>query len=99
MKLQERDYEEAIAEYDSAIALDADNAYLHVGVAQAHMSNDDLGNATLALEKAVDLRPEDPYIRLLLGLAYRDKGSNELAADEFKACLLYTSLLDSDRLF
>ncbi len=92
VKLQERDYEEAIAEYDSAIALDADNAYLHVGVAQAHMSNDDLGNATLALEKAVDLRPEDPYIRLLLGLAYRDKGSNELAADEFKAAAEYGGL-------
>jgi tetratricopeptide (TPR) repeat protein len=91
-KLQEEDYKEAIAEYDSALALDPDNAYLHVGAAQAHMGNNDLEHAAEALEKAVDLLPEDPYVRLLLGLAYRDKGSHELAADEFNAASEYGGL-------
>jgi tetratricopeptide (TPR) repeat protein len=84
-KIQEEDYDEAILEYDSAVALDPDNAYLYVGVAQAYTAKDDLKQATEALEKAVSLRPEDPYVRLLLGLAYRDDGSRELAANEFKA--------------
>ena len=75
-----------------AIALDPDNAYLHVGIAQAHMANDDLEHATEALKNAADLRPEDPYIRLLLGLAYRDKGSKDLAAEEFKAASEYGGL-------
>ncbi|NLB73636.1 MAG: tetratricopeptide repeat protein [Firmicutes bacterium] len=91
-KLREQDYGEAIAEYNSAIALDPDNAYLHVGIAQAHMANDDLEHATEALKNAADLRPEDPYIRLLLGLAYRDKGSKDLAAEEFKAASEYGGL-------
>jgi tetratricopeptide (TPR) repeat protein len=92
VKVQEGDYEEAIVEYSSAIAFDPDNAYLHVGAAQAYMGNNDLEQAAEALKKAVDLRPEDPYIRLLLGLAYRDKGSNELATGEFRAASEYGGL-------
>ncbi len=83
--IQEGDYDEAIAEYDSAITLDPENAYLYVGVAQAHMAKDDLQQSTEALKEAARLRPEDPYMRLLLGLAYRDGDSSELAVSEFKA--------------
>ncbi len=32
VKIQEEDYDEAVLEYKSAIALDPENAYLHVGL-------------------------------------------------------------------
>jgi len=92
VKIQEEDYDEAVLEYKSAIALDPENAYLHVGVAQAHIAKDDLEQATEALKNAAHLRPEDPYIRLLLGLAYRDGEDHELATDEFKAASEYGGL-------
>lgn len=92
VKIQEEDYDEAVLEYKSAIALDPENAYLHVGVAQAHIAKDDLEQATEALKSAAHLRPEDPYIRLLLGLAYRDGEDHELATDEFKAASEYGGL-------
>ena len=92
VKIKEKDYDEAIAEYNSAISLDPENPYLYVGVAQAYMAKDNLKQATEALEKAVSLRPEDPYMRLLLGLAYRDGDSHELAAHEFKVASEYGGL-------
>ncbi len=91
-KLQENDYDEAILEYNSAITMDPDNAYLYVGAAQAYTAKGDTEQAIEALKKAVSLRPEDPYLRLLLGLAYRDGGSRELAANEFKAASEYGGL-------
>lgn len=84
-KLQEKAYDEAIAEYGEAIKKEPDNAYLYVGLAQAHLGKKDLAGATQALEKARDLYPEEPYIRLLLGTVYRDAGVRDKARQEFRA--------------
>ncbi|MDH7495585.1 MAG: SurA N-terminal domain-containing protein [Bacillota bacterium] len=84
-KLQEGAYDEAIAEYGEAIKKQPDNAYLYVGLAQAHLGKKDLAGATQALEKARDVYPEEPYIRLLLGTVYRDAGAREKARHELKA--------------
>ncbi len=84
-KLQEKSYDDAIAEYGMAIKKEPDNAYLYVGLAQAHLGKKDLAGATQALEKAKELYPEEPYIGLLLGTVYRDAGSQDKAGEEFKA--------------
>ncbi|MGE5588305.1 MAG: SurA N-terminal domain-containing protein [Clostridia bacterium] len=84
-RLQEKAYDKAIAEYGEAIKREPDNAYLYVGLAQAHLGKEDLAGATQALEKARDIYPEEPYIRLLLGTAYRDAGARDKARQEFKA--------------
>lgn len=89
VKLQEGDYEGAVLDYESAIELDPDNAFLHIGLAQAHTLNEDMESAISALKEAVALRPEDPYTRVLLGVAYREHGSNELAVEEFKMAAEY----------
>ena len=83
-KLQEKAYDDAIAEYGEAIKKEPDNAYLYVGLSQAYLGKKDLAGATQALEKARDLYPEEPYIRLLLGTVYRDAGARDKARQEFK---------------
>lgn len=83
-RLQEKAYDEAIVEYGEAVKKEPDNAYLYVGLAQAHLGKKDIAGATQALEKARDLYPEEPYIRLLLGTVYRDAGSPDKARQEFR---------------
>ena len=88
--LQKRQYEEAVAEFDKAIAInpDYDKAYYMKGYALTRLKR--YADATSAYEKALEINPEDSRIIFALGKLYEAQGQGK------KAISLYENALSVD---
>jgi len=107
LELEERT-EEALAAYRRAAAKDPDSAYLQRKIAQLAAREGQLAEAVRHGERALELEPEDPDVRLLLGTVYRvrkdvaaaeqvllDAEGEPLRSDA--AFLLYTIYMEGER--
>ena len=66
----EEDWDKAIAEYETAVALDPDDPLAHLGLGWAYQAQGQMGQAVAELERAVAASPEDTWLQLYLGQAY-----------------------------
>lgn len=73
--------EEAIAKYDEAIAVDANDAELYMAKSMAYQRMKDLDNALEAALKAVEVNPDEPLFHTNLSRCFQQKGMIPEAED------------------
>jgi tetratricopeptide (TPR) repeat protein len=78
--LRQGRYVEAEGYFNEALAKDPSRVGALVGLAVAQYKRGDLDHAVQTLEKALAARPEEPTVRLYLGLAYLRKNDPARAA-------------------
>jgi superkiller protein 3 len=66
--------DEAIAEYQKAIALDPQFAMAYLALAMAYEKKEALDEAIATIKKAIELDPEDPLLHTSLSRFYQKKG-------------------------
>lgn len=90
-------YEEAIVEYEKAIAKRAQDAYLYVSLAKVYQRLEDNENVIKNLELAVDRATSDPNLRWMLAKAYLEAERQDEAVAELKKAseLAYESSYDN----
>lgn len=74
-------YEEAIEEYDKAIALEPDDGELYLAKSMAYHRMKDLDKALESAKKAVELSPREPLFYTNLSRIYQQKGMIQEAED------------------
>ena len=71
--------DEAIAAYQRAVAKDPDSAFLHRRLAEQLLQAQRIDEALVHARRAIELDPEDPSTRILLGSLYRQVRNVEAA--------------------
>ncbi len=92
--MEEGRYEEAIAEFDEAIALDVDLAVAYVGRGNAHGELGNLQQAIFDYDRAIDLDLSLAAAYANRGEAYSDLGNIQHAVADLERALSLTA--DSD---
>lgn len=77
-------YDEALVEYEKAVAERPQDPYLRVSVARVYQQKGDDENVVKSYEAAVDLATSDANLRWLLGNAYMRVDRQDEAVVEFK---------------
>lgn len=77
-------FDEALVEYEKAIAERPADPYLHVSLARVYQQKGDNENVVKSFETAADLATSDANLRWLLGNAYMRVDRQDEAVDEFK---------------
>jgi len=77
-------YDEARAELEQALALDAGNADAYRGLAEVHQALEETAPAEQAFRRAIALRPRDRGLHDLLGTLYFRGGRMKEAEAEFR---------------
>jgi tetratricopeptide (TPR) repeat protein len=81
--LAARDFEAAVHNFETAIATDEDypHLYMYLGIAKAELGQ--LNEASLAINKAMQLDPRNFVFPMELGVRYLDAGEPKVARDYF----------------
>lgn len=77
----------AAGAYEEAVALEPESVSYLRGLAAARKANNDLEGARTQIMRALELSPDDPASRNLLGTLYREAGENALALQEFERAI------------
>lgn len=85
--LEQGKLNEAIAEFQSAIRLDANSVEGHFQLGNAYFQQGKLEEAAKEFQKAVELAPENVDARSNLGATYYELGQFDKAAAEFKKAI------------
>lgn len=85
--LEQGKLNEAIAEFQLALRLDANSVEAHFQLGNAYFQQGKLEEAAKEFQKAVDLAPENVDARSNLGAAYYELGQFDKAAAEFKKAI------------
>ncbi len=80
-------YDDAIAHYDKAIALDPNHAAAYTKRAVAYAIKGDLDRAISDLDKAITLNPNDATAYTIRGNAYYVKGDHDRAIADYRKAL------------
>ena len=80
-------YDDAIADYDKAIALNPNHAYAYNNRAVAYGIKGDLDRAIADLDKAIALNPNDATAYTIRGNAYYVKGDYDRAIADYRKAL------------
>lgn len=76
-------HEEAVKEFEQALAADPKFALARINLALAHTFLNDAPKALAEARKAVEVAPDSPYAHYALGMALRDEKQYEEASAEF----------------
>jgi hypothetical protein len=90
---ENKEYDEAIADYTEAIRLDAKSPYRYVRRGNAYLAKGDYDNAIADYDLSIQLRPMTPSFSDLYntrGLAYEQKGDNDKAIADFEIAVRLT---------
>jgi len=74
-------YEAAIEQLEAAVRLEPGNPAAHSELGTAHALRRDWRGAAAAMERTLELAPDDSWTRVLLGLVYSEIDDPELAAE------------------
>ncbi|MBC7232182.1 MAG: tetratricopeptide repeat protein [Chloroflexi bacterium] len=85
--LEQGKVNEAIAEFQSALRLDANSVEGHFQLGNAYFQQGKLEEAAKEFQKAVELAPENIDARSNLGAAYYELGQFDKATSEFKKAI------------
>lgn len=77
-------YEEAIAEFQKALAMDPANSVYHCNLAVAYGERGDAERAFDEYQRALALNPHDLTALLNLGYTYHEQGQNDQAQNEWQ---------------
>ena len=80
-------YDDAIADFDKAIALDPNDAAAYGNRGNAYYSKGEVDRAIADYTKAIALDPKLVQARYNRGIAYRKKGDKEQAIADFRKAL------------
>ena len=83
-------YQDAVNQFERALALDRLNAEAHRGLAEAYVAWDRKKDAQRAYQRAIYLRPKDALARRRLGVFYHKEGQHEAAITEFREVVALT---------
>lgn len=79
--------DEAMAEYERALAMDAFNVNVHNSIGVCHGDRGDWDSALASFHKAMELDPEDAFAVYNAGYIYMQKEAYETALDYFERAL------------
>jgi serine/threonine protein kinase/Flp pilus assembly protein TadD len=77
-------YQDAVNQFERALALDRVNAEAHRGLAEAYVAWGRPKDAERAYRRAIYLRPKDALARRRLGVFYHNQDQHEAAITEFR---------------
>src|SRR5215813_4761148 len=87
MLLNEGDFDQAVAEFEAAVAADPGNAFLHFRLAMLYVRKGDLKKALQEAEEATRLAPDTAEGHLLLAGLYSALGEDGRGLQEYEATL------------
>jgi tetratricopeptide (TPR) repeat protein len=91
------DFPKAIADYDSAIKLDANNSWYAASRCWAYTENGEADRGIADCDAAIRLRPNNALAYSNRGAAKEAKGLPDEAMADYKAALAITAETDDDR--
>lgn len=80
---QEREYGQAIKEYETAIKLDDQNPFIYNSLGLALTAIGRFGDALKAYQRAIELNPELTDVYNNMGVVYAEQGQKEKAFESF----------------
>jgi len=86
-RLEEKDYQGAIAEFDSALDAYPEDLDALYGRSEAYFALKEYGAALKDLDEAIDLNPNSSYAYASKGAIYSDKGEYDLALANFEEAI------------
>jgi tetratricopeptide (TPR) repeat protein len=97
--LDKADYDQAIADFSRAIALNPDSALAHHGRGLAYQNKDDYDQAIADYNRATEIDPTDALAYRHRGFAYLDKADYDQAVADFSRAIEIdpTDVLYADR--
>ncbi|MFO8113406.1 MAG: tetratricopeptide repeat protein [Desulfosalsimonadaceae bacterium] len=79
--------DEALAEYERALAIDPENVNVHNSIGVCHGDREDWDSALVSFDRAIELDPEDAFAIYNAGYIYMQKGDCEKALGYFQRAM------------